>query len=106
VPLASPDDVSLALSFALGMLAPGQVARFEVLISEDGDALGGFALGQHDVDPASTTVVSSSLAASIVPEPGTALLLGAGLLGLGLRMRGTQVRAGTSGEVERSVLQG
>lgn len=79
VPAASPDDVSMALSFAIGLLNPGQTARFEILLSEDGDALGGFAIRQRDVDPRSSTVITVSGAASIVPEPGTVVLLGAGL---------------------------
>lgn len=79
VPAASPDDVAMALSFAIGLLNPGQTARFELLLSEDGDTLGGFAIHQHDIDLRSSSVSTYSGAASIVPEPGTALLLGAGL---------------------------
>lgn len=88
VPIGAPEDVSLALSFALGPLAPGEIARFDVLISEDGDALGGFALRQRDVDPRSTTAITFSGAASIVPEPGTSVLLGLGLGALAARRRG------------------
>lgn len=87
VPASTPDDVAMALSFALGPLGPGQIARFEVMLSQDGDAIGGLALCQLDADPRSTTVVTYSGRASVVPEPGTALLLGAGITGVALRRR-------------------
>lgn len=88
VPIGAPEDVSMALSFAIGPLNPGQTARFEILLSEDGDALGGFAIHQHDVDARSSTVITYSGAASLVsepgpvspvPEPGAALVFAAGL---------------------------
>jgi hypothetical protein len=88
VPIGAPDDVSMALSFALGPLNPGQTARFEILLSEDGDAIGGFAIRQRDVDARSRTVITYSGTASVVtgpgpvspvPEPGAALVFGAGL---------------------------
>lgn len=82
VGVGAPDDVSMALAFAIASLAPGQTARFELLLSEDGDALGGFRLRQRDVDPLSTTVITYSGVASIVPEPGTALLIAAGAAAL------------------------
>ena len=87
VPIGAPEDVSMALSFVIGLLNPGQTARFEILVSEDGDALGTFAIHQHDVDPRSSTVITYSGAASIVPEPGTALLLGFGAALLCARQR-------------------
>ena len=80
--IGAPDDVSMALAFAIPALLPGQTARFELLLSEDGDALGGFRLRQRDIDPLSTTVITYSGVASIVPEPGTALLVAAGAAAL------------------------
>lgn len=85
VPLASPDDVSVAYSLALGVLAPGQIARFEILISEDGANLGGLIVRHFDTESALTVTYSS--AASIVPEPASALLLGAGMMILAGRTR-------------------
>jgi hypothetical protein len=88
VPAAAPDDVSMALAFAIGNLGPGETARFELMLSEDGDALGGFAVHQRDVDPRSSgTVITFSGRASIVPEPGTAALLALGAAALSLRRR-------------------
>ncbi len=87
VPISDPDDVSLALSFVLGTLAPGQIARFEMMISEDGDSLGSFFLQQRDIDPASTTVITFSGTAAIVPEPGTVVLVAGGLAVLARRTR-------------------
>lgn len=86
LPTGSPDDVSMALSFALGPLNPGQSALVQILLSEDGDRLGSFALTQRDADPASSgTVITFS--GAIVPEPGTGLLVAAGLAGLASRAR-------------------
>jgi hypothetical protein len=87
LPAGSPDDVAMSLSFAIGLLSPGQTARFEILLSEDGDTLGGFAIHQTDVDVRSTTVITYSGAAFVVPEPATALLLGAGLALVASRRR-------------------
>lgn len=87
VPQASPDDVSMALAFAIPALAPGEVARFELMLSEDGDALGGFAIRQRDADARSSTVITFSGQGAVVPEPGTALLFAAGLGCLAARLR-------------------
>jgi hypothetical protein len=86
VPEGAPDDVSMALAFAIANLAPGQTARFELLVSEDGDSIGSFALRQLDVDPrSSATSITFSGVASIVPEPSTALLIALGAAALALR---------------------
>jgi hypothetical protein len=82
VGIGAPDDVSMALAFAIASLAPGQTARFEFLLSEDGDAIGGFRLRQRDIDPLSTTVITYSGHMALVPEPGTALLVAAGAAAL------------------------
>ena len=87
VPESAPEDVSMALAFLITSLGAGQTARFEMLFSEDGDSLGGLTLRQRDVDPRSTTVITFSGAASIVPEPGTAALLALGAGALALRRR-------------------
>jgi len=86
----SPEDVSLALSFDLGTLAVGGSALIDVMISEDGDFLGGFALEQQDADPASTTVVTYSGVAvtrappgPVIPEPSAALVFAVGVLVIG-----------------------
>ena len=85
LPLGSPDDVSLALGFDLGNLAPLAMATVNVLVSEDGDAIGTLALAQRDSDPDSVTVITlsgQSVVAVTVPEPATGLLFGGGLMAL------------------------
>jgi hypothetical protein len=90
VPQASPDDVALALGLTTGPLAPGAIARFTFLISEDGSAIGTFFLRHRDPDPASAdTVITFSGTSAIVPEPTSGLLLSMGLWGLGVGCRWT-----------------
>lgn len=84
LPASSPDDVSMALSFALGDLLDGFSAAIDIQISEDGDALPGLALSQ--LDPQNPTVITYSGRATVVPEPSTGLLAMTGLAALGLAL--------------------
>jgi hypothetical protein len=92
VGIGAPDDVSMALSFLIASLAPGQTARFDLFVSENGTATG-FRIDQMDVDPASATAITFSGTASVIPEPGTAALLGLGLTVLASRARRLEQRA-------------
>jgi|GEM_PF-2606989 len=60
VPPSALNDVAMSLGFSLGNLNPGTDATVLFQISEQGDSLGSVLLGQHDSDPASLTVISSS----------------------------------------------
>lgn len=84
LPIGSPDDVSFAFSVRMEGLAVGGSATFRMLLSEDGASIGSFAIDQLDVDPQSS---GTRITASFVPEPGTGLLLAAGLAGLAARSR-------------------
>lgn len=80
VPNVSPDDVSLAIGFSLGDLPPSAIATIVILLSDDGDLLGSFALQHFDSDPQSFDALTLSGAASVlVPEPSTSSLIIFGL---------------------------
>ena len=96
LPPGSPDDVAMALQFSIGTLGVGETAIVELMISEDGDTLGSFAIDHEDSDPASTTRISYSGAvrlssppgpAPAIPEPGAALSFGLGLCVVALALR-------------------
>jgi hypothetical protein len=79
VPANAPNDVAQALGFSLGNLNPGAASTVEVLISEQGLALGSFSLAQHDRDSASTTAATMSgvivATASQIADPPHELLV-------------------------------
>ncbi len=83
------NDVAMALSFALGPLSVGDSALVELLVSEDGDSLGSFSIRHLDADPLSTTEITYSGRATVVPEPSTLTLL---LLGLATLRGGMKQR--------------
>ena len=80
VPEASPEDVSMALGWDLSLLT-GDTVLIEFAIS-DIAPISGFYLTH--TDPASDYSIYFSSTASVtpIPEPGTILLLGAGIIGI------------------------
>lgn len=75
VPESAADDVSLALGFTLGDIVPGGFATITILLSDDGDTIGTFALQAYDTDPQSfDDLTVSGIATVVVPEPSTSAL--------------------------------
>lgn len=90
----APDDVSMAVSFALGDLAPGDLARIVISLSEDGDIVGPLGLVQQDPRATGTRLSYSGRSeivrsGSPIPEPRSALLFLVGGAVLAARVRGT-----------------
>ena len=54
----SAEDVSIALSFALGTIAEGDLVSVGILISEVGESVGSFSITQHDPDSTDTITFS------------------------------------------------
>ncbi len=87
VPSSAPDDVSLALGFSIGSLAPGQRAHLTLQISPDNIA------GLHQVDPDSNVGFYFNGFAMVdplttqTPEPGGWILVISGAAALFLRKR-------------------
>lgn len=75
VPETAPDDVSMALGFALGTLRPGQSRSARVLVSEDAGTRGTPTLVHRDVDPGSETFITVSGDADVGPRELTNLLV-------------------------------
>jgi len=84
VPVGSPEDVSMALGFLLGDLAPLESATVNIFLSEQENSIGSLALTHLDLDPSSDTTITlsgeSTVPVAPIPEPSTLLLLGSGLL--------------------------
>lgn len=86
------DDVSMAISFDVALLAAGETALFEYLVSEDGDSIGTFFMTQSDTDPGSDTLITFSAQAfgsspgPPIPEPSAGALFAIGLVLFGHRV--------------------
>jgi len=84
VPAGSDDDVSMAMGWDFA-LAAGETAMIDFLLSDTSGS--GFNLIQTDPDSIASIFFSSALSIDgsgpqPIPEPGTILLLGSGLIGL------------------------
>ena len=80
VPVSAPEDVSMAMSFALSELAAGGIFEVAILVSEDGDRLGPLWITQLDTASFGTKIIYSGEASVVVPEP--RILLGIAALTL------------------------
>jgi len=89
LPVGSPDDVAMALGFDVGTVGVGEIARIEVMVSEDEGRIGSFAIAQRDDAPGSDDVITYSGRSRLipvrddtgpaVPEPTAGLLYGLGV---------------------------
>ncbi|MEE2665968.1 MAG: hypothetical protein VX681_17785 [Myxococcota bacterium] len=78
-----PEDVSMALSFDLGVMDIGDSAVLDIMISEDNDHIGGFWITQTDSVPITDTEITYSgqlRPAPAIPEPSSALVFAVGVL--------------------------
>lgn len=74
-------DVDFGLQWDLATLAPGQLWKITLALSDDGSALSNRFLQAISVDTLNTELTLSGKAA-VVPLPAAAVLFGSGLLGL------------------------
>jgi hypothetical protein len=89
-PAETPNDVSLALGFQLGTLTPGHQLIVQVLLSDAGSSIGGFALQHFDMDPDSFATLTVSGVA--VPEPSSVVLAGLAFVGVSVFCRARRVQ--------------
>ena len=62
VPPSALNDVAMSLGFSRNLLWPGDSLQVQVMVSQSGNSMGGFALLQHDQADASTSITLSGQA--------------------------------------------
>lgn len=89
LPRDFPDDVSMALGFSIGDLAPNSIAMIQIQLSDNGNSLGRFALQHFDTDPSSsdTLTLSGEVYVRAVPEPSSVVAFGTGALAVFISRR-------------------